>query len=193
MWWAQLLNVIAGIHGTGVAAATNSYESIATVSVGSTSVADVTFSSIPSTFKHLQIRYLAKSARSGNTLDELNLRFNSDTGNNYAEHSVFGTGSVAAVGANTSQSNIELGQGWLGTTTAGSQFGVGVVDILDYTNTSKNTTVRVLGGLDMNGSGRVGLGSGLWMNTSAVTSITLYAQNANLVQYSSFALYGIKG
>jgi hypothetical protein len=193
MWWAQLLNQIAAIHGTGVAASTNSYESIATVTVGSTSVADVTFSSIPSTYKHLQIRYLAKSARTDNTLDELNLRFNSDTGNNYAEHSVFGNGSGAFTGANTSQSNIELGQGWLGTSAGGSQFGVGVVDVLDYTNTSKNTTVRVLGGLDMNGSGRVGLGSGLWMNTNAVTSITLYAQNGNIVQYSQFALYGIKG
>ena len=173
--------------------APNSYESIQTVTVGSTSVADVTFSSIPSTYKHLQIRYLTKSARSGNTLDELNLRFNGDTGNNYAHHMIMGTGSTAEANGLIGQNNIELGEGWIGTTTAGSQFGAGVVDILDYTNTSKNTNIRVLGGIDMNGSGRVGLGSGLWMNTSAITSITLYAQNANLVQYSSFALYGIKG
>jgi len=188
-----MLNNLATILDQGVAASTTSYESIATVTVGASSVSDVVFSSIPSTYKHLQVRYLAKSARSGNTLDELNLRFNSDTGNNYAQHAVFGDGSSANTQATTSQNNIELGSGWLGTTTAGSQFGVGVLDIFDYTNTSKNTTIRVLGGLDMNGSGRVGLGSGLWMNTSAVTSITLYAQNANLVQYSSFALYGIKG
>ena len=188
-----MLNQIAAIHGTGVAAVTNSYESIATVTVGSTSVSDVTFSSIPSTYKHLQIRYLAKSARSGNTLDELNLRFNGDTGTNYVEHMIMGDGGSAQSNGLTSQNNIELGEGWLGTTTAGSQFGVGVLDILDYTNTFKNTTIRVLGGLDMNGSGRVGLGSGLWLNTSAVTSITLYAQNGNIVQYSQFALYGIKG
>ncbi len=178
---------------------TNSYESIETVTVGSTSVANVTFSSIPSTYKHLQVRYMVKSARNdGNPLEELNLRMNGDTGNNYVEHQLTSDGSGVGSNGLTSQNNIELGEGWMGDIVSGSQFGVGVLDILDYASTNKTKVIRVIGGVDFNGApsgygGRVGLASGFWNNTSAITSLTFYAQNGNLVQYSQIALYGIKG
>jgi hypothetical protein len=68
-----------------------------------------------------------------------------------------------------------------------------VVDVLDYANTNKYKTVRALQGFDSNGDGRIYLGSNLWKNTNAVTSITLTAFSGNFVQYSHFALYGIKG
>jgi hypothetical protein len=68
-----------------------------------------------------------------------------------------------------------------------------VIDILDYANVNKYTTIRVLGGADLNGSGAINLVSGLWMNTAAVTSFLISADSGNLAQYSSFALYGIKG
>jgi hypothetical protein len=48
-------------------------------------------------------------------------------------------------------------------------------------------------GFDANGSGYVSLGSGLWMNTAAVTSIKLSPYSGTFVQYTQFALYGIKG
>ena len=176
---------------------TNSYESIQTVTVGSTSVANVTFSSIPSTYKHLQIRYIVKSARTGNPLDELNLRFNGDTGNNYAQHTLAGNGDIAFSNGIASGNNIELGSGFIGDSESSSQFGVGVVDILDYGSSTKTKTIRMIGGVDFNGApiygGRVGLGSGLWNNTSPTTSLTFYAENGNIIQYSQFALYGIKG
>lgn len=81
-----------------------------------------------------------------------------------------------------------------GSTATASVFGVGVMDILDYTNTNKYTTTRILGGADINGTGRTVLGSGLWMNTAAVSTLTIITDNASTFsQYSSFALYGIKG
>jgi hypothetical protein len=84
-----------------------------------------------------------------------------------------------------------------GTSTGGS-FGVSIVDILDYANTNKYKTVRVLSGVDFNGTlagygGYVGPLSGNWRNTSAITSIKINAQTGNFTQYSQFALYGIKG
>ena len=53
--------------------------------------------------------------------------------------------------------------------------------------------MRSLGGYDANGSGNVGLFSGVWMNTAAITSISLLSDSGNQEQYTQFALYGIKG
>jgi hypothetical protein len=72
-----------------------------------------------------------------------------------------------------------------------SVFGGIVIDILDYANTNKYKTMRTLSGYDANGSGNVGLFSGLWMNTAAVTSINLLTFYDQYATYSSFALYGI--
>ena len=75
-----------------------------------------------------------------------------------------------------------------------NSFGAYVVDVLDYANTNKYKTVRTLGGKDLNGSGQEGLYSNLWKNTNAITDITLkVVGGSNFVQYSHFALYGIKG
>jgi hypothetical protein len=65
------------------------------------------------------------------------------------------------------------------------------LDILDYKDTNKYKTVRDLSGLDANGSGGVEFGSGLWMNTAAINTLKVYAIG-NLVQYTQFALYGVK-
>jgi hypothetical protein len=82
---------------------------------------------------------------------------------------------------------------------AGSGWSAGVVDILDYTDTNKYTTVRWLQGFDTNGTvagygGLVVFTSGSWMNTAAVTSISFEVEGSrSYTEYSSFALYGIKG
>jgi hypothetical protein len=72
--------------------------------------------------------------------------------------------------------------------------GTSVIDILDYTSTTKNKTSRGLSGIVWSGSGgMVFWGSGLWKDTSAVTSLTLYQQNANFGTGTTYALYGLKG
>jgi hypothetical protein len=194
---SPILKGIVASQISGRLAAPNSYESIATTVVGASSVSSITFSSIPSTYKHLQVRYVVKSARTSNPLDELNLRFNGDTGSNYAQHCLFGDGAGVTGNGLASQNNIELGSGFIGDSEGTSQFGVGIVDILDYYSSTKTKTIKMLGGVDFNGApvygGRVGLGSGFWNSTSATTSLTFYAENGNIIQYSHFALYGIKG
>lgn len=174
-------------------AAGGDYESIATVSVGSGGSASISFTSIPSTYKHLQVRGFARStAIYSQTL--LKVNFNSDTGSNYAFHYLRGTGSAAQTYASASNNHIRLdnfpeqGQGT-------SVYGAFVLDILDYTNTNKYTTTRALTGFDSNGDGVVALQSGLWMNTAAISTITIDGTYDGGVfgQYSHFALYGIKG
>ena len=170
----------------------SSFESISTVSVGAGGAASITFSSIPATYTHLQIRFIARSTYASGNIDIVGMQLNSDTANNYAWHWLFGDGSSAGAGSATTTSNITFRDISNANTTANT-FGAFVIDILDYANTSKYKTSRALGGYDANGNGKINLDSGVWMNTSAVSNIALYAGNANFAQYSSFALYGIKG
>lgn len=171
----------------GVSGAVSDFDSIATVTVGSGGASTVTFSTIPGTYSHLQIRYLARVS-SGNIFYA---RFNSDSGSNYPYHRLSGNGaSVTAYG--TSATN-KIDDIFLTTNTT-DVFGVGVIDLLDYTNTNKYKTLRSFTGYSNNSIGQVISGSGLWMSTSAVTSIefTPTTSLATFAQYSHFALYGIK-
>jgi hypothetical protein len=165
--------------------APNSYESIATVNVASTS-SSITFSSIPSTYKHLQVRVLGRVP----SFTIVTFQVNGDTGNNYSIHNVGGDGSSTYVGA-TSSYNFG-GAGVLSPAT--STFSANIIDILDYTNTNKFKNFRTLSGYDANGSGRVELRSSLWQSTSAITSLVFTTDSLGAYQqYTQFALYGIKG
>lgn len=167
---------------------TNSYESIQTVTLSSSS-ATVSFTSIPATFKHLQVRAFYQNNQGTSSLDYMQLRFNSDTGNNYVSHRLRGNGSAASASyiAATNYAYPTLSvQG------VANVYGGAVIDILDYTNTNKNKVVRTLAGFDANGAGDIGLNSNLWLSTTAITTIDLSTQTGNLNTYSSFALYGIK-
>jgi hypothetical protein len=169
-----------------------SYESIATAIVGSGGTASVTFSSIPSTYQHLQIRILGKSGYTGGTgPDNFHLRLNGDsTTSNYYRHSVRGNGSSV----DTAPGNDNLFVSSISTSGDNADtYGAVVVDILDYASSNKNTTTRYLGGVDYNGvNGYIQLGSILWNNTAAVTTVYVAPGNA-WAQDTHVALYGIKG
>jgi len=177
---------ILGIIASSILKVTDSYESIASSSP--TSGSTVTFSSIPSTYQHLQIRINMICTSSAALLTN----FNSDTGNNYAMHGLFGTGSATAVNGVGTQSNIQsLGQN-AGTITTYPN--VVIMDIHDYASISKYKTVRSFGGFDNNASGtEVDLVSGLWMNTAAITSITFALSGGSYSSGTTISLYGIKG
>ena len=161
----------------------SSYESIQTVTVGAGGSSSVTFSSIPSTYAHLQIRYFLKGSAANWNM----IQFNGDTGNNYTYHAVYGNGASALAGGLTGLTGWDFN--YNNSTTA---FQGGVMDILDYSNTNKYKTGRCLHGFDENGSGIIELNSGLWMSTSAINSFTITQVSGSFSQYSTFALYGIK-
>ena len=168
------------------------YESIATVTVGSGGASSIEFTSIPGTYQHLQVRYVCRGVRS-NVREDFVWQLNGDTASNYVYHRLLGHGSSAAADAST---GVSYGYTSLiaGANLTANIFGAGVLDILDYADTSKFKTARTLGGVDGNGNTDVGIyvTSSLWRSTSAVTSIKLYGFNANLAQHSTAALYGIK-
>lgn len=183
-----MLNFIAAI-GSAAAGGGGSFESIATAT-GTGSSGTITFSSIPGTYQHLQLRYFALSTSGTGGLQ---LNVNSDTASNYARHQLSADGSsVSAFGAaNVSAWYVEPS----GFGIQDVQPAVGIIDIHDYSNTSKFKTMRCVAGIDINGSGGgIILRSCLWRSTNAITSITL-ALNAgqSFTTSTRFALYGIKG
>jgi hypothetical protein len=168
-----------------------SYDSLATITVPSGGVASITFAGIPTGYKHLQIRSIARSTQSPDPSVNVYLRLNSDTASNYSTHYLTGNGTSAGAGGAANTSFIYAG----GVTAAGSTantFEGSVIDILDYADTNKYKTVRTLAGWDANGSGLVSFWSGSWRNTNATTTITLLPNLGNWAQYSSFALFGVK-
>jgi hypothetical protein len=166
-------------------------ESIATVTVGSGGVSSLTLSDIPSGFQHLQLRWIARGTRSAAS-ESLVMRFNDATTNHWQYHQLYGDGATAgALSAAGPGSNILFGDSTAATATA-SVFGAGITDILDYGSTSKNKTVRTFQGFDRNGAGTLSIQSGAWFNTAAITKILIFGVNANLAEFSTFALYGLR-
>jgi hypothetical protein len=172
---------------SGHLAAGTAFDSIATVNVGAGGSSSIDFTSIPSTYKHLQIRTMSLSARAN---DDIAMQFNGDTATNYSQHRIVASGSTVSSYGFSNTSFVEAGF-----SSAGSSFpSVVVMDILDYQNTNKYKTTRYLNGTDSNGGGYLIYESGSWRSTSAITSIKLYIPGSySFTQYSQFALYGVKG
>ena len=188
-----------GLVGTkyeNLSADNNYMETIASTLVGAGGASSITFSNIPQVYKHLQIRGIGRSTFSG-TASNVQMQLNLDTSSaNYAFHSLNGNGTAAGAEGYSSGTlgSVTPIARVAGSTATSGIFGVGITDILDYTNTNKYKTVRVLTGADLNGSGLVYLVSGLWLNTSAISTITLTLQDSsNFASGSVFELYGIRG
>lgn len=171
----------------------SSYESIATAT-GTGSSSTITFSSIPSTYKHLQIRILGKAVSVFNFGGTYSIRVNGDTGSNYAYHYLTGEGTTASASGAATQTSAD----WQGVMplSGGSltnMMGVGIHDFADYSSTTKNKTIRSFQGWNGNtiDNGYVVLASGLWMNTSAINSISLIHGNT-WTSSTVVSLYGIK-
>lgn len=172
----------------------SSYDSIASQTLGS-NTASVTFSSIPSTYQHLQLRIMARSTTTGTGVgDNLYINLNSDTGANYTYHQILGNGATATAGGATAQTRLNFQNALPRNSVTSNIFGVSILDLHDYASTTKNKTARIFYGTDVNGTeGKVYLASGLWISTSAVDSITIAPQSNSFLTGSTFALYGIKG
>lgn len=169
------------------------FESIATVSVTSV-VPSVEFTSIPSTFTHLQVRAYGHFDSGVNVGDVVGVVFNSDNAANYSWHLINGQGGVSG---QTDNAATHIYSGVFPDNYSGANYyGYSVTDILDYANTNKYKTTRSQFGYDI-ASGtyfRSAFGSGNWRSLNAITSIKLRPNLAiNFSVGSHFALYGIKG
>jgi hypothetical protein len=164
----------------------------------STSAQTITFTDIPQNYTHLQIRYGLAQSAPGTGPTTFPIRFNSDsTTGNYKNHQLLGDGASASANAGfTTTSNIMQGRYALNQDFIQA---AGIVDILDYTSTTKVKTIRSFGGFDTNGAGTVALSSGIYspgLSTTpaptAITSITTFITTYSFYGNGIISLYGIK-
>jgi len=158
------------------------YESIASQTLGS-AAASITFSSIPATFTDLRL-VLVGTQTSGN----LDLQFNSDTGTNYSQTFFYGDGASVTSTRRTTVSQIQLSEySGLNATTPSARY----VDIFSYAGSTFKTALNSEN-QDLNGSGFVLNGVGLWRSTAAITSVSLTTTGAGELKIGTTAeLIGI--
>jgi hypothetical protein len=149
------------------------YEPINTTTL-STSAASITFNSVPSTYTDLIMVF------NGVADNNVNLRFNSDTGTNYSATRIQGNGSAASSARFTSQTSMH------GSYDSGRS--TSIWQIMNYSNSTTNKTALNRGG---GTTDNVEAYVGLWRNTDAITSVTVIV-SGNFSSGSTFTLYGIK-
>jgi len=176
----------AGAGGAGA------YDLLETTTLTS-SASSVSFTGLGSysDYKHLQIRWLAKLDAGTTGVSQMNLDLNSDTSAFYAAHQLRGNGSSVLSLAQTSNTSISI----LETIPRASEtniFGAGVIELLDFSSSSKNSTFRTLHGAVTSTDKAINLSSGLYAKTDAITLLRLFVSGANFVSGSRFSLYGIR-
>lgn len=162
----------------------------------SSSASSVTFTGLGSysDYKHLQIRAVERW-EGAFISSSTELTFNGDTSSSYSAHKLEGDGNSVSSDNKSNQDHIDL-EATPGANADSGIFSSRVIDILDFSSTNKNTTVRCLTGLVAPNISRtrIYLISGAYYSTDAITSLTFQpAGSTNYVTGSRFSLCGIKG
>jgi hypothetical protein len=162
-------------------AAGNTYEAIATQTLGS-AAASVTFSSIPSTYTDL---VLISTAGVTSGLLNYAVRFNSDSGANYSRTVLSGTGVGTATDRNTNITyNILNDYGYLDTTLNTNI----LAHIMNYSNATTFKTTLSRTNNTANGTSTC---VNLWRSTAAINSLLILPTGSTFLAGSTFSLYGI--
>ena len=168
------------------------FEAIATTYLESTQ-ASVTFSSIPQTYEHLQLRGSGRTNEPGYNSALLYMQLGDgsvDTGSNYSYHLMQAGGSASQVYTATGGTYMVLRPMADGPGHTATEYGWVMADILDYVNTNKNTTV--LGYVGLGSGDYVGFSGGLWDSTAAVDTLHIYPNAGDWTRGSEFTLFGIQ-
>ena len=170
----------------------DTYTLLEKITVGAAGASSVTFTSIPQTYTDLQILVSARSTRTSDFRDELFIRFNSDSGNNYSVRDLNGSGSTAGTSSSLTTNYLKRGTTPTDNATA-STFSNNTIYIPNYTGSNqKSVSTEEVTENNSSTNNYLDLRAGLWTGTSAITSISLTPEvGPNFAQYSTFYLYGI--
>ena len=154
----------------------STYEKIQTTTLGSAQ-ATVTFSSISSAYTDLIVVISAK-ATTGTPVTQF--KINSDSGSNYSRTFIFGDGTSASSGRETSVTQVGMA------TINATNFTPHNLSFNNYSNTTTYKTILYRGGLDYPAAQVA-----LWRNTSAISTIDFIISSSTYTSGSTFTLYGI--
>lgn len=176
------------------------FDSIVTVTgTGSSNV--ITFSNIPQTYAHLQLRCFAKNTSTTQAAASYTLRINDVSASSYFTQAIRvyhnGTNFITDSFGAATQTNINIGYAVAGSAnapTSNNMHGISIIDFSNYSSSTVAKTLKSMGGVNLNSNDNgMWIGSGMFNNTSAITSISLTTTDGNFTSSSTFALYGIKG
>ena len=175
----------------------NTFELIASSTVGAGGAASIDFTSIPSTYTDLVVKLSTKISvvSSSTTFYYLNMQINSSTGT-YTSRRIYGVGSISTPYSNsgntTNYSSIAFSND--SRTPAANTFNNTEIYIPNYagSNAKSFSTDGVTEGNES--SAVASFVAGLWSGTAAITSLSFTPESGggNFVQYSTAYLYGVK-
>jgi hypothetical protein len=164
----------------------STYTKIASVTVGAGGASSIDFTSIPSTYTDLVVK---ASLRDTGTSD-VRLRFNGNTSSIYTERRVYGNG--ASTGSDTiTQTSMYFGSMSVPTTFTANTFGSMEILIPNYAG-SANKSLSTDGVTENNATTSYQtLHAGLFADTTAISSISIFPDSGLFTQYSTATLYGV--
>lgn len=167
------------------------FKKIASVEVSSGGATSIDFTLIPQNYTDLNIFISAREDNAGGGGGTTYIRFNGDSGSNYTWRRLNGNGSTVTSSTGTSATQLDTAISGVSTATA-NIFGSGVIYIPNYTS-SVNKTVYADSVYENNATANnMRLGAGLWSDTSAISSISIFPVGiGKWIEYSTATLYGI--
>lgn len=154
--------------------------------------ATVTFSSLPTIYRHLQLWVLCRGDNASNSVN-LRIRFNSDSSAVYDSEQISGAGTTVGAFESLNQTELFLGEFAAASATAGAA-GMYVINIPYYSNSSfwkLVTTSHEFSNSTGGGNTVSKHWAGRWRNTAAITSILVNNSAGNFISGSIFSLYGL--
>jgi hypothetical protein len=194
----SILGIIASSNFVPVA---GDWESIATQTItnsaataGSNVTNTISFTSIPSTYKHLRIQCIMKDTWSATGFGEAYMFFNGvETGNPYAHHWTTITSSTPSSSTLQNRNDGIFFGVMPRNATLTNGFGTATVEIYEYTNTNKAKVIKGIAGAEWGDSANAQILSGMSSNTTTISSIQIKPNGQGFQYHSTFALYGMKG
>ena len=173
----------------------NTYTLIASYTATGT-VSDITFSSIPSTYTDLCVKYSLRSNSTSGTTEYCLFRFNNDSGSNYTTRSITAGGTSTSSGTRASQTELWSNNSSTGANDANdtaNTFSNGEIYIPNYlSSTQKSASIDDLAENNSTTTNKLGLAAGIWTGTAAINAIKIFPLSGSWVQYTTAYLYGIK-
>jgi hypothetical protein len=167
----------------------NTFELIASSTVGSGGASSIDFTSISGSYTDLCVMASIRTNYAA-VSDDMCMRFNGST-TSYTNRQLFGTGSAVGTGAPFTD-RLYIGAGD-GNNATSSTFSSNCIYIPNYAG-SNNKSLSTEGLMENNATeAYMNMVAGLWSNSAAITSISIFSNYSSTIsQHSTAYLYGVK-